>query len=226
MTDTKSDRKNRKGRKKAEGRGSKITAVAIPLGLCALIGVGIWSLFSSDGPAPTAPSLPAATGPWTQLESQPYGFRISVPAEARRVQGGGEDSPVAMWLSTFSTGVVQVTVSKCPERVCEEVPDSVLKGMAEGTISQLGGAVRTNKVIELPCPKGKCPGRELDADGPAGMRVLSRSFVAAGRIYQLSVTDRADAESTFKKVVDSFTFLAPESGQAVDKTPAVQPSPK
>ncbi len=175
---------------------------------------GIGFLLSSRGTQPAAPAeLPTRLASphegWVPLVSRKEGFRIDLPAKAEDVSGnmGLGNELDALWVATHSTGTFSVRVTRCPPEACQKVPDAILKGFREGAVDELKGTLLEEKRLEVPCPKGTCPGLEFEATSSVGHRVLSRLIISDNRIFQILFLRTGESNEPYRKAVESFSFL-------------------
>jgi hypothetical protein len=196
-------------KKKAARRSFRVPPWLIALGVLAVLVVVPWLLLSEPASS-SAPRVGVSpTVQWTPLVSQQHGFRITLPAPpqdltppldlAREID--------STWTALYTGGTFMVKVTKCPERLCTEAPDSVLKGMSESIREGLGGTTLSEKRVEVSCPQGTCPGLEFEATARQGFKVSARIFATRDKIFQLMGTQFSGSEDHFRKAVDSFSFL-------------------
>lgn len=203
---------NKHKNKRAQKDSSRIAPIAFVLCLLALAVIGIWSMFESDSKRSTTDrsGAPSAPGQWTVLESRQHRFRVSLPVPARKLpqEESGDTGTDSTWEATSSTGlVVEVKASKCPEQVCEKAPDSVFKGLRESIVEGLGGSLVSEKHVEVPCPQGTCPGLEFESTGPLSFHSSVWAVISGGKVFHLVVSEPQGSTETFRKVVESFSFL-------------------
>lgn len=196
-------------KKKAARRSFRVPPWLIALGVLAVMVVVPWVLLSEPASS-TAPRVTVSpTVQWTPLVSQLHGFRITLPAPAQEL-GPPLDLARefdATWTALYTGGTFMVKVTKCPERLCTEAADSVLKGLSESVREGLGGKTLSEQRVEVACPQGTCPGLEFEATAIQGFKVTARIFATRDKIFQLMGTQISGSEDPFRKTVDSFSFL-------------------
>ena len=193
--------------KKAAKRAFRVPPLLIAIAVLAVLVVVPWLLLAPDSSKPEmGRSLP--TEPvWTPLVSQEYGFRVSLPAPAKNMSPGGGLGLGGMWAAMYTGGTFMVQVSRCPEKLCTQAPESVLEGASKGALEGVGGTMLSEKKLQLPCPDGTCSGLDFEATAPQGLRISGRLFITHDKIFQLLGTQASGSDEVFRKVVDSFSFL-------------------
>jgi hypothetical protein len=188
------------------------SVLALAIFAAALVAVGA-QILAPDASAPAVPSNPAQSGStapeWVPLISRAHGFRIDLPAPPQDLSaaaGLGSDID-ATWMAVHPTVSIMVKATRCPERLCREAPDSVLRGVQEGALEEWGGTLLSEKSLQLPCPQGSCPGLEFEATTRQGLRVSARYFIAREKVFQVLGTQSSGSNEIFQKVVSSFSFL-------------------
>jgi hypothetical protein len=199
-----------KKKKKTSSKPAGVPGWAFGAGLVVLVGLGLWLNLAPSSRTPAMPGGTASTSlEWAPVVSQEHGFRMSLPASAQHTSGAapGGDTPVAsMWMAPHPTGVITVTVTHCP-KVCEQAPDSVLKGAFESSVQEFGGKLLNQKPLQLPCPRGTCTGVDFEATSSQGLRIAGRYFIFGDKLFQLLGAQSSGSNEIFYKAVDSFTFL-------------------
>lgn len=196
-------------KKKAAARPSRIPPWVPVVGALAVMVVVPWLLLSEPS-ASSSPGLTVSpTVQWTPLVSKQHGFRITLPAPAQdltpRMDFAREID--STWTALYTGGTFVVKVTKCPERLCTEVPVTVLESLSQTLRQELGGATLSDEPVEVACPLGTCPGREFAATARQGWHVSARIFATQDKIFQLLGTQFAGPNEHFRQVVDSFSFL-------------------
>jgi hypothetical protein len=202
-------------KKQPEKKSSLLPTVALVLGALVLVGNTLWLFLKPDATeAPAAAEVPETDRPagvpadWVPLVSRQHGFRVYLPSRAQDVTSSAGGGPVsAAWAATHATGTFTIIVSRCPPELCQKTPDTLLKSARESAIEEVGGTVKSQRELQLPCPQGSCPGTEFEATSRQGLPVVTRFFIANDRVFNVSSMLVPGATETYQKVVDSFSFL-------------------
>lgn len=199
----------KKNQKKATRKTPRVPPVAVALGAFAVMAVVPWLLLFPD--SESAPSAsggsPSTSEQWTPLVSKQHGFQVSLPAPARYLTPPGAGDIDSTWVATHAGGTFLVKVTRCPEKLCTQVPDTILESASKSAREELGGTLLSEQRVDVPCPQGTCPGLEFAATGSQGLRVSARFFATHDKVFQLLGTQTSDSDALFRKVVDSFSFL-------------------
>jgi len=196
--------------KKSAKKSFRVPPWVWVLGALAVMGVVPWLLLAPEGGQSSAPGgIKLGSVQWTPLVSQQHGFRVSLPAPAQNLT-----PPVDLareidstWVAAFQGGTVVLKVARCPEKLCTQVPDTILESASKSAREEMGGTLLSEKRLEVPCPHGTCPGLEFEATSAQGWRVSGWLLATHDRVFQLLSTQQLGSDENFRRVVESFTFL-------------------
>src|SRR5690242_12122735 len=132
----------KKKQKKAARRLPRLPPWVLPLGAFAVMAVVPWILMSEPASSPAASGGTAPTEEqWTPLVSKQHGFQVSLPAPAQYLTPPGAGDIDSMWVATHPGGTFMVRVTRCPEKLCTQVPDTVLESTSKSAREELGGTL-------------------------------------------------------------------------------------
>jgi hypothetical protein len=196
--------------KKAARKSLRVPPWVWAVGALAVMGVVPWLLLAPGSERSSAPGG-GSLGPvqWTPLVSQQHGFRISLPAPARNQTPAVDIAREidSTWAAAYQGGTVVLKVARCPEKLCTQVPDTILESASKSAREELGGTLLSEKRVEVPCPHGTCPGLEFQVTSSQGWRVSGWLVATHTRVFQLLSTQQSGTDEHFRKMVESFTFL-------------------
>jgi hypothetical protein len=196
--------------KKAARKSFRVPPWVWAVGGLAVMGVVPWLLLSPGAERPSAPGA-IQLGPvkWTPLVSQQHGFRVLLPAPAQNLTPPVDIAREidSTWTAAYQGGTVVLKVARCPEKLCTQVPDTILESASKSAREEMGGTLLSEKRVEVPCPHGTCPGLEFAATSAQGWHVSGWLFATHDRLFQLLSTQQSGSDEHFRKVVESFTFL-------------------
>lgn len=197
-------------KKKAAKRSFRVPPWVWVVGALGVMGVVPWLLLSPGADTAARPGG-VQLGPvqWTPLVSQQHGFRVSLPAPAQNLTPPVDIAREidSTWVAAFQGGTVVLKVARCPEKLCTQVPDTILESASKSAREEMGGTLLSEKRVEVPCPHGTCPGLEFAATSSQGWHVSGWLFATHDRLFQLLSTQQSGSDENFRKVVESFSFL-------------------